>query len=69
MIVLDPAGIALVLKMIPGEVMSNARDKAKKANGQDGRIRWVGAAIVIYIWLGLMALVVYLTLRFCKKTA
>ena len=68
-LIIVPAGIALVLKMIPAEVMSNARDEAKKGNAQDGRIRWVGAVIVICIWLGLMALVVYLTLRFCKKTA
>jgi len=68
-LIIVPAGIALVLKMIPAEVMSNARDEAKKGYAQDGRIRWVGAVIVIFIWLGLMALVVYLTLRFCKKTA
>ena len=65
-LIIVPAGITLALKMIPTEVMANARERAKEAKSQDDRTHWVGAVMVIFIWLGLLALAILLLSRFIK---
>jgi uncharacterized membrane protein YkvA (DUF1232 family) len=68
-LIIVPAGIALALKMIPTEVITNAREKAKQAKGPVGGINWVGAGMIIFIWLGLAALTILLILKLFKKIA
>ena len=63
-IVLIPAGIALVVKLIPQDVLEECREKARsesigKAN------RWIGAVIIILIWL----LALYVTIRVVAHVA
>jgi uncharacterized membrane protein YkvA (DUF1232 family) len=50
-----PAGVWLCLKLIPDEVMADARARAAQAAGRPGK-RWWGAALVAAIWLGLAVL-------------
>lgn len=47
-LILVPAGIWLLLKLIPPQVMVEARVKA--ADQRPGK-RWVGALIVVTVWL------------------
>jgi len=63
-LILVPAGIALVLKMIPAEVMAECRARAA-AQVRDGKpLSRAAGAIVVLIWLLLAALSVALIARF-----
>jgi uncharacterized membrane protein YkvA (DUF1232 family) len=70
-LILVPAGIALALKMIPAEVMEEARKTASsqglsRAGPRDpGRgIGWIGAGTILLIWIlaiiGIASLVLHL---------
>jgi uncharacterized membrane protein YkvA (DUF1232 family) len=49
-LILIPAGIALALKMIPAEVMAEARLKADEQFASGKPVNWVVGAIIIVIW-------------------
>ena len=62
-LVLIPLGIALTLRLIPPEVMSECREQAR-SELVDGRpVSRAAAAVIVAIWLGLAALVVLLIAR------
>ncbi len=61
-LVIVPAGIALVIKMIPKEVMDDLRQKAKK-DLRSEKSHWVAAAVIVLIWLLIIAGIVALVLR------
>lgn len=54
-LVLVPAGIALALKMIPPEVMAEARVKAEDHLVTDKKAGWIATAIIIVIWMVIVA--------------
>jgi uncharacterized membrane protein YkvA (DUF1232 family) len=62
-LVVTPLGIALALKMIPQDVLTECREKAQAAMGQDKPTSWVAAAVIIAIWLLVAALVITVVLR------
>jgi uncharacterized membrane protein YkvA (DUF1232 family) len=51
-LILVPAGIALVLRLVPPEVMADCRERARTE--ADRPISKVGAAVMIAIWLALL---------------
>jgi len=57
-LIIVPAGIALVIKMIPKNVIEEYRLKAT-SEPINTRTKWVVAAIVVSIWV----LVIYMVLR------
>jgi uncharacterized membrane protein YkvA (DUF1232 family) len=57
-LIIVPAGIALVIKMIPKSVMEEYRQKAT-AEPVNTRTKWVVAAIIASIWI----LAIYLAFR------
>lgn len=62
-LILVPLGIALALKMIPAEVLVEARRQAKQSFA-DGKPRnWVAGAVIILIWLVVLALVIFWMVR------
>ncbi len=66
-LIITPLGLALALKLIPAEVMAEARIKAE-ADMVDGKI--VGRAglfIVLGIWLLGLALVLLIVIRYCTE--
>ena len=66
-LIITPLGLALALKLIPAEVMAEARIKAE-ADMVDGKI--VGRAglfIVLGIWLLGLALVLLIVNRYCTE--
>lgn len=62
-LIIIPAGISLALKMIPGEVLKECREKAKIEFKKDKPKNWVAASIIVIIWL----LLVFLALAFFWK--
>ena len=63
-LVLIPAGIYLTLKLIPGEVLEDCRQRAE-SEPITSKSKWVVATIIIVIWL----VVVYLVIRFIWEIA
>jgi len=58
--ILVPIGIALTIKMIPADVLAECRGKAQARMAQDKLLGWVGAAVIIAIWLAItLGLFVY----------
>ena len=59
-LILVPIGIALTIKMIPADVLAECRGKAQARMAQDKLLAWVGAAVIIAIWLAItLGLFVY----------
>ncbi len=56
--ILVPAGLSLARRMIPKEVLDEYRQKAKD-EGLGARTKWVGAILIIAIWV----FVIYILLR------
>ena len=56
--IIVPAGLSLVRRMIPKEVLDEYRQKAKD-EGIGGRTKWVGALLIVAIWV----IVIYALLR------
>jgi uncharacterized membrane protein YkvA (DUF1232 family) len=67
-LVLIPLGVFLALKMIPVEVMSENREKAREVMAQGMPVNKVAAAIIVLIWIGLAALAVVLVYRLFNKS-
>ncbi len=61
-LVIVPAGIFLALKMIPGEVLQECREKAKSER-IGGKTKWIGILIIVLIWL----LIVYFLVSFMLR--
>jgi uncharacterized membrane protein YkvA (DUF1232 family) len=66
-LVLVPLGITIVIKMIPPEVLSECREKAREALTQRKRRNWFGASIIIFIWIILAFLSIVLIRRVIKE--
>jgi uncharacterized membrane protein YkvA (DUF1232 family) len=59
-LILIPLGIALALRMMPPGVMDDARIAASAAEGRPPGLGWVGAAIIILVWIAAIAWVLHL---------
>ena len=62
-LIVVPLGISLTLKMIPPQVMLEARQQAEDSLRQGEPISQVGAMMVIIIWLIILAAVIWLIAR------
>jgi len=58
-LIITPLGIALALKMIPAEVMTEARRQSEELIQQGKPISRVGAVLVIVVWLAILAIMVW----------
>ena len=58
-LILIPLGIALVIKLIPAEVMQDCREKAALTMKAGKPKNWVAGGIIILIWVGLFAFTCY----------
>jgi uncharacterized membrane protein YkvA (DUF1232 family) len=59
-LIIVPAGIALAIKLIPSQVMAEARHAASASSSQARPLGWVGAAFILLIWLTLLAWILHL---------
>ena len=62
-LILIPVGIALVLKVIPSEVMAECCVKAAVAMASGKPTNWIAAGIIVAIWFSLAALGIFLMTR------
>lgn len=65
-LILIPLGIALLLKVIPSEVMAECREKAAISMAGGKPRNWIAAAIIVLIWIGLAIGGVVLTMRLLR---
>jgi uncharacterized membrane protein YkvA (DUF1232 family) len=61
-LIVIPLDIALTLRLIPDEVMADARAKAVETTG--GPTSWIDAILIALCWISLAVLVGWLVLRF-----
>ena len=50
-LIIVPAGIVLLLKMIPKEVMDECREKARLQSEQKNPKNWIAGLVIVLIWL------------------
>ena len=62
-LILVPLGIYFVLKLIPDDVMSECREKARALSGEKRPTNYLAATVIIAIWIGLAVLTMWLLLR------
>lgn len=58
-LILLPAGIYLVIRVIPAEVMADCREKAR-VKPAGGKTRWAAAAVIVFIWMLIIFWLVWL---------
>jgi uncharacterized membrane protein YkvA (DUF1232 family) len=63
-LVLVPLGVAIALRMIPPEVMVDARAQAEQVLRDGKPVSWVGALIIGAAWLALAGLGIWWMWRF-----
>ncbi len=57
-LVIVPAGIILLLRMIPKEVMEECRERARSQSRDAKPKKWVAGVVIVLIWLLALYLVV-----------
>ena len=62
-LIITPLGLTLALKMIPDEVMVEARQEAEISMDKVGRVARVGTIIVVSVWVLVGVLLVYWVLK------
>ena len=58
-LILVPLGIMLVRRLIPADVLADARRQAEEAEQTGRPVSWVAAAVIIAVWLLLAGLSLY----------
>jgi uncharacterized membrane protein YkvA (DUF1232 family) len=58
-LILVPAGIALAIRLIPEQVMDEARLAAGRAEERPNRLGNIGAAIIVLVWLAVLGAIIY----------
>ncbi len=62
-LIIVPAGIALTLKLVPAQVMTEARETAARSWENNKKVGRVGAVIIIVIWLVILGAAILLGVR------
>jgi uncharacterized membrane protein YkvA (DUF1232 family) len=66
-LIITPLGLALALRLIPGEVMAEARVRAESSLVEGKELGRVGLLIVISIWLAGLLLMVLILFKYLKE--
>jgi len=64
-LVIIPLGIAIVIKMIPSEILKECRAKANSSAGFRKKPNWIAGTIIILIWAILAIISIYFIQRYC----
>jgi uncharacterized membrane protein YkvA (DUF1232 family) len=65
-LIIAPLGIALAIRMVPGDVLAENRAKAQALLADEKPTSWVAGAVIIAIWLLVAALVAAVIYRVIK---
>ena len=63
-LVLVPLGIALALRLVPTDVMADCR--AEAATAAERPTNWIAAALIVMVWLLLVAVAWWLVMRLIR---
>jgi len=55
-LILLPLGITLAIRLIPPEIMAEKRALARETNAREKPVNYVGALIIIFVWISIAAL-------------
>jgi uncharacterized membrane protein YkvA (DUF1232 family) len=66
-LILIPLGVKVALAMIPAEVMTESREKAKDILSQGKPVNWAAAVVIIAIWIILAVVAVVFIVRIFKR--
>jgi uncharacterized membrane protein YkvA (DUF1232 family) len=66
-LILVPLGVILVVRMMPETVWEECRAEAAKWPSQDRPRSWAAAAVVVTLWLLLLAFLVVLVMRLVSR--
>jgi uncharacterized membrane protein YkvA (DUF1232 family) len=58
-LILIPAGIALVIKLIPENIMNECRKQSEEVFKGGKPKNWIAGAIIILIWMLVIGLIIY----------
>jgi uncharacterized membrane protein YkvA (DUF1232 family) len=61
-LVIIPAGLLLVIRLIPPEVIAEHREAARVA-ALERKQNWIAAAVIVGLWISLLALVIWFIAR------
>ena len=61
-LIIVPLGIALVIKLIPPEILAEHRELASAA--QDRPVSWLAATIFVVLWIAVIAFCAWLAYRY-----
>ncbi|MBK9924424.1 MAG: DUF1232 domain-containing protein [Anaerolineales bacterium] len=50
-LIITPGGLWLAVKLVPAEVLEEAREKAKQAKGPERSVGYIGVAVIILAWI------------------
>ncbi len=65
-LIITPGGLWLAVRLIPPEVLEDARATVA-TQGVDGRVGYMGMAIIILMWIVILIGAVYLILHYAKR--
>ena len=65
-LLITPGGLWLAVRLIPPEVLVDARASAATHNVDD-HMGWVGVVLIVFAWIITAAGLIYLFLRFTKR--
>jgi uncharacterized membrane protein YkvA (DUF1232 family) len=64
-LIITPLGLALAIRMIPAEVLVEAREKAKQVKGPERSVGLVGLIFIVIVWIviliGVLRLIKFLS--------
>lgn len=66
-LILVPIGIVLALKMIPSDVMTECRERARETRREGRPTNWVAVGVIIGVWALLAALSAVIALRIVNR--
>ena len=64
-LIITPGGLWLAVKLIPAEVLEEARRKVEQAKGPERSVGGIGIVIVVIVWIvlfvGILRLIIFLS--------
>ncbi|MBB3126799.1 uncharacterized membrane protein YkvA (DUF1232 family) [Paenibacillus rhizosphaerae] len=67
-LILIPLGVLAAIKMMPGEVIEDAKKKSDARMNQGKPVNWVAGVLIILLWAAVLAAVlIYLYTRLMKR--
>jgi uncharacterized membrane protein YkvA (DUF1232 family) len=58
-LVLIPLGVALAIKMIPGDILAAAREEAIERMAEGKKDNWVIGGLIVLLWVAVVALIIW----------